>query len=93
VSKEENDKRLNQIREIFAVHPQSQLPYTKMEDVCKAMDFAIYTKRAVFEACCRLANKSIDDQTPLNFREFNTYWNEYVLIQGQEKWEILDIFG
>lgn len=76
MTKEENDRRLNHIREIFAAHPQLQLPFKNMEDVCKAMNFAIYTKKAVFDACCKIGNRSTDELMPLNFREFSAYWNE-----------------
>lgn len=54
IGKADNDKRLAHIRELFDSQPAGQLALAKFDELCKRMEFAIYTKRAVYDACCKL---------------------------------------
>uniref|UniRef100_A0A183CLJ3 EF-hand domain-containing protein n=1 Tax=Globodera pallida TaxID=36090 RepID=A0A183CLJ3_GLOPA len=52
VSREENERVLLRIRELFESRPRAQLLLDDFDELCRRMDFAVYSKRAVFDACC-----------------------------------------
>ncbi|KAL3082928.1 hypothetical protein niasHS_010730 [Heterodera schachtii] len=52
VSKEDNDRVLVAIRELFESRPHAQLHLADFGELCRRMNFAVYCKRAVFDACC-----------------------------------------
>jgi serine/threonine-protein phosphatase 2A regulatory subunit B'' len=49
-----------------------------MDKLCQAIGFAVYSKRAVYDACLRLNAINLDSSltapASLTFNQFNTYW-------------------
>lgn len=80
VPRAENDNVREKVRQLFntnASNPQ-QLEYKEMGKLCEAIGLAVYSKRAVYDACLHLSAISLDPTStsppPLTFNQFNTYW-------------------
>lgn len=80
IPRAENDSVREKVRQLFnsnTAHPQ-QLEYKDMDKLCQAIGLAVYSKRAIYEACMRLNAINLDPNTttlpPLTFNQFNTYW-------------------
>lgn len=80
IPRAENDAVREKVRQLFntnAAHPQ-QLEYKDIDKLCQAIGLAVYSKRAVYEACMRLNAVTVDPSMttppPLTLNQFNTYW-------------------
>jgi hypothetical protein len=80
VPRAENDAIREKVRQLFSANtanPQ-QLEYKDMGKLCEAIGFAVYSKRAVYDACLRLnaikLDSSLTSPAPLAFNQFSTYW-------------------
>ncbi|KAI1702891.1 EF-hand domain pair domain-containing protein [Ditylenchus destructor] len=70
VPRAENDAVSDKVKAAFDMRPGSQLSVDDFEEVCRRMNFPIYSKRAVFDACSGPINQT------LNFAHFCAYWNK-----------------
>lgn len=83
----ENDVIRDRLYKYFETINGNYLQLKHFDEVCRRMNFAVYSKRAVFDACCRLNeipttttgvySENADDLT-INFMQFLTYWNKYI---------------
>jgi hypothetical protein len=55
----DNDRHLANIRELFDQRPGGQFRAEEFDELCRRMALAVYTKRAVYDACCRLNGLSV----------------------------------
>uniref|UniRef100_A0A915DY59 EF-hand domain-containing protein n=1 Tax=Ditylenchus dipsaci TaxID=166011 RepID=A0A915DY59_9BILA len=93
VSKMENDAVKERVKQVFDLRPGSIVKEGQgMEEVCRKINFPVYSKKALFDACCRLngipsssTNANINNNgqdsctsgtMSLNFAQFITYWNK-----------------
>jgi serine/threonine-protein phosphatase 2A regulatory subunit B'' len=75
ISQEENDATKENVRKLFESHPNGQIPFAAVADLCRCIRFAAYAKEAVYKACLRLSGLSSDDyKMPLSFSNFTNYW-------------------
>ncbi|KAF7632720.1 hypothetical protein Mgra_00007861 [Meloidogyne graminicola] len=63
ISKAENDAKLNRIKDLFQSFPNGKISFGDFDELCRRMDMAIYIKKAVYDACCRLNNLTIYSPT------------------------------
>lgn len=61
VSREENDAVREQVRQFFESRPRDQVEFREFDALCIRINFPVYAKRALFDACCRLNNVSAAD--------------------------------
>ncbi|KAI6192008.1 EF hand family protein [Aphelenchoides bicaudatus] len=80
IPRAENDAVREKVRQLFnanTAHPQ-QLEYKDMDKLCQAIGLAVYSKRAVYEACMRLNAVTVDPNMTIlpsmTLNQFNTYW-------------------
>lgn len=71
--KEVNEDCSFRIRLLFSRY-SFQLPYDALKDLCRDMGFPRYAKRAVYEACFRLAKRPTAHEPPLPLEVFADYW-------------------
>lgn len=90
----ENEAILDRIRKHFNTIPGGRLQLKDFDEVCRRMNFAVYSKRAVFDACCRLNDLSNKDtyfndagiysenanDLSITFSHFIVYWNKSVFL-------------
>ncbi|KAI6205060.1 hypothetical protein M3Y94_00749800 [Aphelenchoides besseyi] len=81
VARAENESVLNRARQLFTGNgSQLLLDYKDMDKLCQTIGFAVYAKRAVYDACLRLnsmkpeAADTGNTPAPLSFNQFSTYW-------------------
>lgn len=83
----ENDAIRDRVHKYFETINGACLQLKHFDEVCRRMNFAVYSKRAVFDACCRLNeippittingiySENAADLT-INFTQFLTYWKK-----------------
>lgn len=73
VSKAENDVVLQKIQMLFNSRPD--MPASGFDEIARRMGLPVYSKRAIFEACCQCSAQIITDSTLIKFQDFVSYWN------------------
>lgn len=91
VSREENEEMREQIRQYFETRPRGQVEFQDFSVLCARLNFPLYAKRALFDACCQLNNLSsgLENATdavastsyaelcePITFSQFCVFWNK-----------------
>ncbi|KAH7728785.1 EF hand family protein [Aphelenchoides avenae] len=76
ISQQENDAVKENVHQLFHSRPGAQLQYSDMADLCRRMRIAVYSKRAVYDACYRLSGARAVENGSLTFDQFATYWQK-----------------
>lgn len=75
VRRAENESVREKALQLFV---NNQLEYKDMDKLCQTIGLAVYSKRAVYEACLRLNTIAVDSNMvsppPITLGQFNTYW-------------------
>lgn len=66
MSREENEKVCERVRQLFEMQPRGQLHFKNFEELCRRINFPVYAKRTVYDACCRLNNLSVGEPLSSN---------------------------